>query len=367
LLHPKTGSAVTFEASAPRAFDQWLRGVGHHETVYDDPSWVRDALATASERRWGILRATNAQQATTAFRLVHEAGDALPELAVDVYDEWLVAQLYGDEGAFANAEKRERVLDALGSLGARGVYLKVRPKQANTLVSTRRDNLAPPLPVRGEPAPDELCIHENGIPYGVRLGDGLSTGIFLDQRATRQMIRSNAEGRTVANLFAYTCAFSVAAAVGQAARTVSVDAALPALAWGRENLNRVGAHEKSHELIRDDVFAWLKRAKDKGHRFDIVVCDPPSYATTEASRFAASTDYPQLAADALAIVAPAGMLVACTNHRKISRQRFRKMLHDALRMAKREVIGMRDLPAAPDFPAPWGLEPHLKVVMLRVK
>src|SRR6185436_377673 len=103
------------------------------------------------------------------FRLVDAEGDGLPGLAVDVYGDHLVAQVYVSE-AWSEG-RRERVLDALDALGFDGIYLKLRPKQANVLVDTRRDDLAPALPVRGAPAPAELEIREEGVPCRVRRGD----------------------------------------------------------------------------------------------------------------------------------------------------------------------------------------------------
>ena len=163
------------------------------------------------------------------------------------------------------------MLDRLAALGFDGVYLKVRPKQANTLVDTRKDELAPKQAVRGTSAADEIEVREEGVPYGVRLGDGLSTGLFLDQRTNRVRVREAAAGKSVLNLFAYTCAFSVAAAVGGAARTVSVDAAGVALERGRQNLARVGATDEArHQLVAADAFDWLAGAAKRKERFDLV-------------------------------------------------------------------------------------------------
>src|SRR5262249_21262483 len=148
-------------------------------------------------------------RATTAFRLANQEGDGLPRLAIDVYGDWVVAHLYGEDGPWADAARRERVLDKVHSLGFDGVYLKVRPKQPSVLTrdgDARLTALAPARPVRGVAAPSEVAVQEEGVPLLARLGDGLSTGLFLDQRGNRQRIRAAAEGKSMANLFAYTCA-----------------------------------------------------------------------------------------------------------------------------------------------------------------
>jgi 23S rRNA (cytosine1962-C5)-methyltransferase len=114
------------------------------------------------------------------------------------------------------------------------------------------------------------------------------------------------------------------------------------------------------------VFVWIERAKKKSERFDFVLLDPPSYSSTKKRRFVAKTDYADLAAKAMALVEPGGVLVACANHRGIAKGRFRRLLHEAARAAGREVIQAKDVPTPPDFPVPYGGESHLKVVWVRL-
>jgi 23S rRNA (cytosine1962-C5)-methyltransferase len=369
LNHPRTGKPLTLRAPEPPELASWIERGDPGATIYDDPEALARALARASMGRYALEHGSEGAERTTAFRFVNDAGDALPGLAVDVYDAWLVAELHADDAElFGNEPRKERVLDALYALGARGVYLKVRPKQASTVVDTRQEHLAPRLPVRGEEAPAEIEILEDGIPYGARLADGLSTGVFLDQRANRHRVREAAKGKRVLNLFAYTCAFSIAAARGGAARTVSVDAAVTALERGRQGFERAGvALGTDHVFAAEDAFTWLRRAGKGSERFDLVVLDPPSYSSTKKRRFVAKTDYAELAAEAMSLVDAGGVLLACANHRGISQGRFRKMLHDAARIARRGVVQVKDLPAPVDFPAGIGGESHLKAVWVRLE
>ena len=161
-------------------------------------------------------------------------------------------------------------------------------------------------------------MHEEGIPIRTKLGDGLATGIYLDQRANRAWIAAAASGKSVLNLFSYTSLFSVAAARGGATRTVSVDASAVALERARENFIEAGLWDESkHSLVAEDVFAWLARMQRKGERFDLVVCDPPAYSTTKKHRFStADGGWIELAGLALGVLAPGGQLLAFTNHRK---------------------------------------------------
>ncbi len=358
LDHPVTGEPLRLEAPTPPEMARWLAA---GEIVFPETPAALDAtLRRAAEARWGLGRAADAPEPTTAFRLANADADGLPGLALDVYGDFLVANLY-DEGV-----RRGEVLDALGRLGFDGVYLKVRPKQANVLADTRRDELAPAAPVRGEAAPAEMIVREHGVPYVVRLGDGLSTGIFLDQRENRRRVRALSRDAAVLNLFAYTCAFTVAAAAGGARRTVSVDVAAPALAWGERQVRAVDPGG-DHRFVRDDVFAVLERMVRQGGRFDLVIVDPPTYSTTKKSRWTSGSDWVELAATCLSLLAPGGRMLACTNDTRMSWGRLRKLLHEAARRAGRALAQMKDLAPPPDFPAAPGDAPHPKSALLTLR
>ena len=358
--HPTLQKRVTYSARVPHEFDTWLaRGASREEVPADDKG-LADALDRAILRRYTLGRSAG----DTAFRLVHGEGDGLPGLVVDVYGDHLVAEFHLDD----DPAWRERVLDRLASLGFDGIYVKRRPRQANTLIDTRRDDLAPREPVRGSAAPDEFAIVEGGISYLVRLGDGLSTGIFLDQRENRARVRGLSGGLRVANLFSYTCAFSVAAALGGAKSTASVDASMVALERGRANMLHASVLlGDAHTFHAEDAFSWLARATRRAQKYDLVILDPPSYSKTRARRFVAADDYPELAASALAVLDRGGRLLACTNHRGISRGRFRKLLAKGAELAGRGVKQMKDLSLPREFPIAPGGEPHMKSVLLAVE
>lgn len=371
LDHPRTGKRLVIRDRTPAEMEDWVQRGDRGAQIYDDVAALDRALALAVERRWGLghsaVRDPEDRQ-TTAFRLVNEEGDALPGVAVDVYGDHLVAQLYVG-GIWDDVARRERVLDRLHALGFEGIYLKLRPKQANVLVDTRRDDLAPALPVRGVPAAAEIEIREEGMPCRVRLGDGLSTGIFLDQRPNRRLVRELAKDASVLNLFSYTCAFSVAAALGGARRTVSVDASVQALERGRANFEAAGVAlggigpSAAHSFVAEDVFAWLARAASKSERFDLVIVDPPSYSSTKKRRFVAESDYDDLVAMAAKVLSPHGRLLASCNHRGLARGKLRRFVAQGMKTEGRELTQLKDLPDAPDFPPPLGRDPHMKSVL----
>ncbi len=356
LSHPTTDAKMEIAAPTPALFDAWLDGAGEPLASVDA---IERALRDAADARYGVGR----DPETTAVRLANAGGDGLPGVAIDLYGEHLVASI-GEE---VDPALRARVLDAAARLGAAGVYVKVRPKHASVVSEAAREELLPKHAVRGTDAPEAFDVLEHAMRLRVRLGDGFSTGLFLDQRENRRRVRSFASGARVLNLFAYTGAFSAAAALGGARSSVTVDVSHAALAWARENLDAVGADPKQHEIVEADVIAWLGSKGARGEEFDLVILDPPSFATTKKSRFSAEDDYPMLAAKALRWLSPGGRLLACTNHKGISRGRFRRHLHEAAREAGREVVQMKDLPDPVDFPPDPGAEAHLKSLLVTVR
>lgn len=360
LAHPRTGAPLRVEAPAPAGFFAAPAAPGAGPAWAGMSESLGAVLSRALERRWGLAERARRPEPTTAYRLLDGEGEGAPGLAVDVYEGWLVAHLYTEE-----AERHlEETLDALAALGPRGVYVKHRPKQANVVVDGRAERLAPSRPARGEPAPEPLTIREHGLPHLVRLGEGLSTGIFLDQRDNRARVRALAGGARMLNLFAYTCPFTVAAAAGGAAQTLSVDASARLLEWGRENLASAGLLSDAHRFEVGDVFDVLTRLAREGRRFDLVCLDPPTYSTTRSSRWKSGRDWVRLATLTLSVLAPGGRLLACSNDRRLRANALRRHLHDAAREARVAVAQLKDLPCPSDFPPPFGREPHLKSLLL---
>ena len=212
----------------------------------------------------------------------------------------------------------------------------------------------PPQPWAGEPVETPFEIQEDGLRYRIDFQAGYSQGIFLDQRDNRAALRDfcaawlaeRAGPPAVLNLFAYTCAFSVAAAAG-GAHTVSVDLSKSALAWGRENfaLNaaRCGPADQ-HGFYAGDVFDFLRRCVKKDRRFAAVVLDPPTFSRDRAGKiFRVEHDYHRLVALAAALVSPGGTLLCCTNQRSLTATAFHRQLTAGLTAAA--------VAPAPDGPA----------------
>lgn len=350
--HPQTNRPQKVQAPLPAFFRDWLDGTNALAKV----EIIERRLREAAERRLGIAR----QPGTTCFRLANAEADGLPGVTVDRYGDFLVISLYEEDAVAA----REMIFDAAKNLGATGVYVKNRPKHASRIVDGHKEEFAPKDPVRGAPHPESFVVHEQTLPYEVRLGDGLSTGIFLDQRENRRRVREMAKGLSVANLFAYTGAFSVAAAAGGAKSTLTVDVSHGVLEWAQKNLERIGADPTKHRVLEADVMKWLELGAKKDGPFDLVILDPPSFATTKQSRFSAESDYKKLAAMAMRVLAPGGRLLACTNHKGIGHGKFRRVLQDAAGLAGRTIVQIKDWPDPEDVPAEPGKDVQLKSVFV---
>jgi 23S rRNA (cytosine1962-C5)-methyltransferase len=315
---------------------------------------LREELPAALARRGAIGRVT------TAYRVVDGAADGCPGIVVDRYDDWAVLSLTDP----VPSEVELRLARALVDSFARGVYVKRRPRA--DLRRQGREELAPPGPILGEAAPADLVVTEHGMRVRVALGDGLSTGLFTDQRDNRRLVRDLAEGRSVLNLFAYTCTFTVAAAVGGATATVSVDLSGRALERGGENLSLNDAAGPRHRLIRTDAIAFVARAARKDARFDVIVLDPPSFGTRGRGTFSVERDYAALARSALALLSPRGRLLAVTNHRKTSSEKLRAMLRGAAHDAGRTITSQQDLPVPADHAATPDGAPPTKSALVTV-
>ncbi len=338
------GRTLRLRAPLPPEMRAWIEAPDRN--VFTDDAALHGALARAFERRWGLLRAMPEARTTTVMRLAHEDGDALPGLAIDYYAGHAVAIFSGD----AALAERDRIVSAIASFGFDSVIPKLRPKHSGGPRESAPHASAPPL-----------VVHEEGAPFFVRLDEGLATGLYADQRKNRRRVRAASSGKRVLNLFSYTCAFSVVAALGGATRTVSVDASAVSLERGRENMIGAGIDPNAHDFVVMDAAAYLERTARKGETFDLVILDPPSFGTSGKKTFSIASDLTKLCALAMSVLSPRGEMLASINHRKTSQSQFRHAVARAAESAKRS-LKPRDIAPPLDFPAAIGGEPHLKAV-----
>ncbi len=149
--------------------------------------------------------------------------------------------------------------------------------------------------------PANWLARENGLTFEMRAEQGLSSGLFLDQRQNRAWVQRNAKQKTVLNLFCYSGGFSVAAAKGGATRVVSVDLSKNFLEWTKSNFQHNGLTLENHEFRAIDSREYLAWAKKKGLTFDIVICDPPSFSRSDKGIFKIERDLEQLLTALIAV------------------------------------------------------------------
>ncbi|HRI10510.1 MAG TPA: class I SAM-dependent rRNA methyltransferase, partial [Nannocystaceae bacterium] len=203
----------------------------------------------------------------------------------------------------------------------------------------------------GGAPPDPIVVREHGMRLSLSIVHGQKTGLFLDQRENRALVRGYAGGRDVLNLFSYNGGFSVAAALGGATRVTSVDLAAGAIASARDSFVASGLDPERHDFVVDDVFAYLGRCAEERRSFDLVVCDPPSFAPRRQALAKALRAYARLHRLALQRVAPGGLLAAasCSSHVKM--EDFLQTLREAA-VAERRPLRILEVRAdAADHPS----------------
>jgi len=259
-------------------------------------------------RHWGKWARRNGIE---CYRLYDRDVPEFP-LAIDRYGDWVHAQSFaarwasvGEGSAAPDAALAPVIAGALEVEPGR-VVLKARARQRGTAQYGREAR-------RGE----SFVVHEGGLRFEVRLDAYLDTGLFLDHRQTRALVRERADGRFVLNLFAYTGSFSVYAADGGAARSVTVDMSQTYQRWTRRNFVLNDVDFKRHTLVCEDVLGFLAEAVARRARFDLVVLDPPSFSNSKRmdTTFDVQRDHPALVRQCLALLAPDGELYFSNNRR----------------------------------------------------
>ena len=271
---------------------------------------------------------------TTAYRVFNQDGDGFGGLSIDLYNDYAVFSWYNP---FVYSIK-ERIVEAFRLVypEIQGAYEKIRFKGVDY------DSAH----LYGQEAPSTFTIFENGVAYKVFLNDGLMTGIFLDQHEVRaSLVDGLATGKTLLNMFSYTAAFSVAAAMGGARQTTSVDLAKRSRELSQAHFDANGLEMDHHQLVVMDVFDYFKYAKRHDLCFDVIVLDPPSFARNKKQTFSVAKDYHKLIAQSLDILSPAGIIIASTNASNVSLERFKKEIEKGFVGVKHQYLANYRLPS----------------------
>lgn len=307
-----------------------------------------EAIDDAFWRR-RIERAVSARKAIadTACRLVYSESDGLPGLIADRYGAWIVVQAL-TLGIDRNRKKIAQMLMELA--GARGVFERsdadVRRKEGLDLVSGVLAGDEPPAQVEF----CEYAFDNRALKFLADVRAGHKTGFYLDQRENRRAVARGCAGAEVLNVFSYTGAFGVHAAAAGAARVTNIDSSADALAQARRHWEINGCDAGAVEFIEADAFQSLRRLREEGRRFDVIVLDPPRLAATAAHVDRAARAYKDLNMVALQILKPGGRLAtfSCSGH--ISADLFQKIVFGAALDSGRGACIIGRFTQGPDHP-----------------
>ncbi len=341
-------------------------------------TWVEEESVDGTFWRQRLERALGARQAlsqdatTTAYRLVHAESDYLPGLIVDRYGDWLVLQLL----TLGMERRREEIVELLAALlEPRSIY------ERSDVDVRKKEGLEPRSGLLwGDEPPDQIEILENGHHFLVNVREGHKTGFYLDQRENRARLTALCDARRgridVLDLFAYTGAFAVYAAAGGASEITLVDTSGRALELARQihTLNGIGCPGRvdpgasgagqpapgsgsAHiDYLTGDVFTLLRAFRAEKRYFDVIVLDPPKFASTKREVERAARAYKDINLLAFQILRPGGLLFTFSCSGRVSADLFQKIVFGALADTKREaqIIGRlaqsADHPVALTFP-----------------
>jgi len=330
-------------------------------------------LALALAAREDLLVQLHAEQ-TDCFRLFHGSVEGEPGLTVDRYGDMLLVQSF------------HRSIDTAQLAALEHFYADALPGLAMVYNDRSRPNSRIGNKLEGaalEAAMLPRIAHEIGVGYHIQgRHAGQDPWLFLDLRAARRRVMHEAAGKTLLNLFAYTCGVGIAAAKAGASFVVNVDFADTALAVGKDNA-RINELPFRPRFIKSDAFAAMRQYAGIGQpkmvrgkrmppfppleprQFDIVFLDPPRYAKSDFGVVDLVNDYAALFKPALLCTAAGGTLICCNNVAEVQREAWLDQLQRSAKKAGREIREVEWIEPEADFPSSDG-QPPLKIALLRV-
>ena len=309
-----------------------------------DAHWIETKIQKALEARSSLF------SRTSAVRVIFGEADQLPGLVVDRYGDWFVTQFQA-----AGVEAfRDVIADCLmKERGIRGIF------DRSDAATRYREGLQERVELlRGEEPPQEIEIVEDGVHYGVDVRVGHKTGFYIDQRENRFLAQRLARefklrtgrGMRALNCFCYTGGFSLALLAGGAEEVISVDSSAEALAMASRNAQRNGFDEKRAQWVHADVFEYLRKAREAGETFDLVILDPPKFASSHRHIDRAARAYKDINLNGLRLVSPGGDLLTFSCSGAMDVDLFQKVIAGAVIDSKREAWMIARLGAGADHP-----------------
>jgi 23S rRNA (cytosine1962-C5)-methyltransferase len=308
-----------------------------HEPI--DHALIKRRIRKALARRDATVKDTD------AVRLVFGEADGFPGLVVDWYagrQGYLVCQF---QSAGVEIWKTAIVQALIAETGCPNVYERsdasVREREGLPLVTGV---------LAGDEPGDETPVTENGVRYAVDIKRGHKTGFYIDQRDNRRLVMEHAAGRDVLNCFCYTGGFSLAALKGGAKSVLSIDSSGEALAVGKRNMELNGFDQARAEWQDADVFKTLRALREQGKSFDLIVLDPPKFASSPSHVERAARAYKDINLLGLQLLREGGLLFTYSCSGAISADLFQKIIAGAANDAGVDAQILRRLSAGIDHP-----------------
>jgi 23S rRNA (cytosine1962-C5)-methyltransferase len=324
VVHDPRGRPLGWALWSPKS-EISLRLLERDHRARIDADWWLTRIRAAVRRRDALAGAT------TAYRLIHGEGDALPSLICDRYDRWLVVQLMS-----AGLERfRTDVLAALLELTTpNGVLAR------NDVPLRTKEGLPLASQLLHGAVPREVEVVEQGVRYVAAPWEGQKTGAFLDQRENRVFVGNLARGHAL-DCFSYHGSFALHLA-RRAERVTALDISTAALARAADNCARNGI--TNVDLVEANAFDYLRAREQSRDRFDTIVLDPPAFAKNRSALPAAVRGYKEINLRAMRLLTPGGLLFTASCSFHLTKPLFLDMLQSAAadsgrRLALRELRG----------------------------
>lgn len=326
------GTTYVHRTPMPVWFDSQSLSVKRQEDLY---RWQ-----VAGDRRARLIRSgaidhsRDVHSSTRTVRWIHSDGDPL---RVEQLGDVLVAGWFSDEamtvgskeeienGAWdgRSATQLEQFRSLAESIGAK-----------HFLVQQRTDRGKAPnesaFLAHSDGYPEKWVGEENGLKFEFRANSGLSPGLFLDQRRNRKWVLENSRGKSVLNLFCYTGGFSVCAAHGGATKAVSVDLSKTFLEWAKINFGLNQLSLEGHEFRAIDSRVYLDWAAKKGLKFDLVICDPPSFSRGPEGVWRIEKDFASLIDKLLKVTSRGGRILLSSNYEGWDLEKYSAKVREAV-------------------------------------
>lgn len=251
------------------------------------------------------------RQGITCYRVYDHDLPEFPFM-IEVYENRLYVSEYKRNHSMSEEEHEEwlghcsKVMSEVLKIEEENVVLRVRKRKEGRQGQYQKV----------DESKNEFTVHENGLKFIVNLSDYLDTGLFLDHRITRQIVRELSNEKRVLNLFCYTGSFSVYAAGGNASKVVSVDLSNTYLNWAERNMQTNFPDFKNHEIVHADVKQYLKTVASGS--FDLIIMDPPTFSNSKRMEdfLDIQKDHVELINDCMRILTESGILFFSTNYTK---------------------------------------------------